>query len=168
MNDELKQKYNNILYETNDFIYKTYPGESLITDIMNIMGKYLSEPYPILTYRYFLNGWPDCTIICYQKKDNKFIGCIVGCVEKKKVDKGYIAMLAVDETYRKQGIGKKMVSLLIDVFKNVYKVKEIYLETEIDNYAALGLYESFGFIRTKYFLKYYLNSNSAYRLKLFI
>ena len=55
----------------------------------------------------------------------------------------------------------------MEVLNEVYKVNEIYLETEVDNYAALGLYESLGFIRTKMFMNYYLNGNSAYRLKLF-
>ena len=55
----------------------------------------------------------------------------------------------------------------MEVLKKEYKVDEIYLETEVDNYAALGLYESLGFIRTKMFMNYYLNGNSAYRLKLF-
>ncbi len=58
-------------------------------------------------------------------------------------------MLAVEEEYRKKGLGKKMVELLIDIFKDTYNVNEISIETEFDNYAALGLYESFGFVRTK-------------------
>jgi N-alpha-acetyltransferase 30 len=45
---------------------------------------------------------------------------------------------------------------------------EIVLETEITNIAALKLYESFGFIREKRLLTYYLNGNDAYKLKLYI
>lgn len=45
---------------------------------------------------------------------------------------------------------------------------EIVLETEITNIAALKLYESFGFIRDKRLLTYYLNGNDAYKLKLYI
>ena len=161
-------KLDKILFEDDGLVYKTYPGESMIAPIMDIMKEELSEPYPIYTYRYFLNGWPDCTIIVYDKKNNSsFVGCIVGNCEEKKIKKGYIAMLAVDKKYRKKGIGKKLVTLLMEVLNEVYKVNEIYLETEVDNYAALGLYESLGFIRTKMFMNYYLNGNSAYRLKLF-
>ena len=61
-----------------------------------------------------------------------------------------------------------MVELLIDHFKKAYKVNEISIETEVDNYAALGLYESFGFVRTKMYINYYFNANNAYKLKLFI
>ena len=165
-----ESKLNKILEEDDNFIYKTYPGEEMIEPIMDIISRYLSEPYPIYTYRYFLNLWPDCTICCYDKKNNnKFIGVIIGNCENKKNNKkqGYIAMLAVEIEYRKKGIGKKLVLNLLKILKDVYDVNEYSIETEVDNYAALYLYESLGFIRTKMFINYYLNGNNAYKLKLF-
>ena len=165
-----ESKLNKILEEDDNFIYKTYPGEEMIESIMEIISKYLSEPYPIYTYRYFLNLWPDCTICCYDKKNNnKFIGVIIGNCENKKNNKkqGYIAMLAVEIEYRKKGIGKKLVLNLLKILKDVYHINEYSIETEVDNYAALYLYESLGFIRTKMFINYYLNGNNAYKLKLF-
>ena len=56
----------------------------------------------------------------------------------------------------------------MDNFKKNYRVNEISIETEVDNYAALGLYESFGFVRTKMYINYYFNANNAYKLKLFL
>ena len=165
-----ESKLNKILEEDDNFIYKTYPGEEMIESIMEIISKYLSEQYPIYTYRYFLNLWPDCTICCYDKKNNnKFIGVIIGNCENKKNNKkqGYIAMLAVEIEYRKKGIGKKLVLNLLKILKDVYNINEYSIETEVDNYAALYLYESLGFIRTKMFINYYLNGNNAYKLKLF-
>ena len=168
------KKYLDIkLYETSDFLFKTYKGNHQRERIIELMTKYLSEPYPVYTYMYFLDLFPDCTILCYDKnKKNEnnelFIcGAVVGNINRKP-DKiqGYIAMLAVEEEYRKKGLGKKMVELLIDNFKKEYKVNEITIETEVDNYAALGLYESFGFIRTKMYINYYFNANNAYKLKL--
>jgi peptide alpha-N-acetyltransferase len=38
------------------------------------------------------------------------------------------------------------------------------LETEYDNYAALSLYESLGFIREKRLYRFYLNGKDAFRL----
>ena len=170
------KKYLDIkLLETKDFIYKTYPGNHQRERIMELMTLYLSEPYPIYTYMYFLDLFPDCTIICYDKnkkneKNELYIcGAVVGNINRKPNRiQGYIAMLAVEEDYRKKGLGKKMVELLIDHFKKAYKVNEISIETEVDNYAALGLYESFGFVRTKMYINYYFNANNAYKLKLFI
>jgi len=45
-------------------------------------------------------------------------------------------------------------------------VEEIILETEFDNYAALSLYESLGFIREKRLYRFYLNGKDAFRLVL--
>ncbi|KAL0577181.1 N-alpha-acetyltransferase 30 [Marasmius crinis-equi] len=45
-------------------------------------------------------------------------------------------------------------------------VEEIVLETEYDNYAALSLYESLGFIREKRLFRFYLNGKDAFRLVL--
>ena len=164
-----------LLFETSDFLYKTYPGYKQRQRIIDLMTKYLSEPYPIYTYLYFLDLFPDCTILCYDKnkKDSNdeyyVVGAVVGNINRKpsKVQ-GYIAMLAVEEEYRKRGLGRKMVELLMDNFKKNYRVNEISIETEVDNYAALGLYESFGFVRTKMYINYYFNANNAYKLKLFL
>ena len=169
-----KKSLDTKLYETSEFLFKTYPGNHQRQRIIELMTKYLSEPYPVYTYMYFLDLYPDCTILCYDKnkkneKNELFVcGAIVGNINKKESKKqGYIAMLAVEEEYRKRGLGKKMVELLIDIYKNIYKVDEISIETEFDNYAALNLYESFGFVRTKMYLNYYFNANNAYKLKLF-
>ena len=172
--EAVKKSLDTKLYETYEFLFKIYPGNHQRQRIIELMTKYLSEPYPVYTYMYFLDLYPDCTILCYDKnkKDEKnelFVcGAIVGNINKKESKKqGYIAMLAVEEEYRKRGLGKKMVELLIDIYKNIYKVDEISIETEFDNYAALNLYESFGFVRTKMYLNYYFNANNAYKLKLF-
>ena len=83
--------------------------------------------------------------------------------EKKK--QGYVAMLAVDPMYRRNGLGKLLVKKSIEVMKEK-GADEIMLETEVTNKAALGLYGSLGFIRIKRLLNYYLNGNDAFKLKL--
>ena len=120
------------LFENSDFLYKTYPGYKQRQRIIDLMTKYLSEPYPIYTYMYFLDLFPDCTILCYDKnkkdENNEYfvVGAVVGNINRKpnKIQ-GYIAMLAVEDEYRKKGLGKKMVELLIETFKKTFKVNEI-------------------------------------------
>lgn len=46
--------------------------------------------------------------------------------------------------------------------------KEVALETEVCNTAALGLYERLGFAREERLLRYYLNGGDAFRLKLWL
>lgn len=163
-------KYDNFLLEQNNIIYRTYPGESIITEIMSLMTEELSEPYPIFTYRYFLNGYPDLCIIAYDKETNKLIGSIIGKCDltKKNKMKGYIAMIAVDKAHKGKRIGSSLCELYLSQVKTAYSAHEVYLETEITNTQALALYTGFGFIRTKKLFNYYLNGNSAYRLKLFL
>jgi N-alpha-acetyltransferase 30 len=157
------------LVDDKEFKYCKYPGEKLIEEIMTLMSNSLSEPYPILTYRYFLNGWPDLCIMCFDK-ENKLVGGIIGGIEKtsKNKMKGYIAMIAIKEEYRGNKIAKKIVEIFIKKIKEEYKLNEIYLETEVDNKAALALYESVGFVRVRVNSNYYLNAKSAFRLKYFI
>jgi len=64
-------------------------------------------------------------------------------------------------------LGRKLIQKTIENMKSE-GANEIILEAEITNLAALKLYESFGFIRDKRLLTYYLNGNDAYKLKLYI
>ena len=167
MYNEDKSKFNVTLLEKEGLTYKTYPGEEELHKIIDLMKEELSEPYPIFTYRYFVNLFPDCNILVYDK--DKFVGCIIGKCEKNKNNKmkGYIAMIAVDKAYRGKKIGRILTCLFIDKMKEM-KANEITLETEVTNGAALALYESVGFVRSRTMLNYYLNANDAYKLKLWL
>lgn len=81
--------------------------------------------------------------------------------------RGYIAMLAVQETYRGQGIATKLVHMAIEAMKKG-GADEIVLETEVTNTASLKLYERLGFLRSKRLHRYYLNGNAAFRLVLYL
>ena len=48
----------NLLTSMGQIDVSTYSGESDIADIMALVGRDLSEPYSIFTYRYFLDHWP--------------------------------------------------------------------------------------------------------------
>lgn len=93
-------------------VYKTFKTEEDLQTIVNMISVELSEPYPIYTYRYFLQKWPDLAFLAFY--EDKCLGCVVSKLEmhhkpysryppKKR---GYIAMLAVDPQYRRLGLGK--------------------------------------------------------------
>lgn len=127
----------------------------------------LSEPYSIYVYRYFLNQWPQLAYLAFDEgdADNLPIGCII-CkneIHRNSRMRGYIGMLAVQKEYRGRGIAKKLVELSIDkMISN--GCDEIMLETEVENIAALTLYEGLGFIRMKRMFRYYLNEGDAFKL----
>jgi peptide alpha-N-acetyltransferase len=170
--------------------YVQYHGskeETYLPAIRQLISKDLSEPYSIYVYRYFLYQWGD---LCYMARTSRrlcalhthllilqqaldsadeLIGVVVCKLEPHRSGplRGYIAMLAVRESYRGQGIATKLVCMAIDAMA-ARDADEIVLETEVTNEASLKLYERLGFLRSKRLHRYYLNGNAAFRLVLYM
>lgn len=53
--------------------------------------------------------------------------------------------LGVDVRYRGQGVAKAMMNTIIDLCDNWLNIERIELTVFVDNLAAIGLYEQFGF-----------------------
>jgi peptide alpha-N-acetyltransferase len=164
-----------------DFV--DYVNEEQLDDVMHLVGKDLSEPYSFFTYRYFLHRWPQLCILAVPSDssgDRRPIGCVVCKIDVKKCDDGsnavkdtkictgYIGMLAVETSYRRSGIGTALVLRVIHRMQRM-GCQSIQLETEVTNKGAIRLYEDrLGFIREELLVKYYLNWNDAYRLRLWL
>ncbi|XP_028174525.1 N-alpha-acetyltransferase 30-like [Ostrinia nubilalis] len=145
----------------------SYESELQMPEIMRLIQKDLSEPYSIYTYRYFIHNWPKLCFLATH--EGTCIGAIVCKLDMHRnvVKRGYIAMLAVDEKYRKKKIGSRLVRKAIQAMIND-NADEVVLETEITNKPALKLYENLGFVRDKRLFRYYLNGVDALRLKLWL
>ncbi|CAH2090357.1 unnamed protein product [Euphydryas editha] len=145
----------------------SYESELQMPEIMRLIQKDLSEPYSIYTYRYFIHNWPKLCFLA--NHEGKCIGAIVCKLDmhRNNVKRGYIAMLAVDEKYRKRKIGSRLVQKAIRAMIDD-NADEVVLETEITNKPALKLYENLGFVRDKRLFRYYLNGVDALRLKLWL
>jgi len=143
----------------------------------------------VFTYRYFLHRFPKLCILAVNESDEA-IGCVVGKMDEEEVGPlkniqsaptdqeeslpqceaialvGYIGMLAVSAEYRRRGIGKALVQRILRRMRSM-GCTSATLETEVTNVTAQRLYqESFGFIREELLVRYYLNWNDAYRLRL--
>ena len=154
--------------EKNDSIIKLscFHDDDDLNLIMQLVEQDLSEPYSIYTFRFFIYNFPTLTIVA--KQDGILHGVVVGRIDvKKNIKRGYIAMLVVNKSLRKQGLGSKLLNMQLEEFIKL-GCDEVILETEKANTAAIKLYESFGFQREKFLEKYYLNAGDAYRLKLFL
>ncbi|KAK4469646.1 hypothetical protein MN116_007177 [Schistosoma mekongi] len=151
----------------NEITFRQYIGESDLNSIIHLISKGLSEPYSIYTYRYFIYNWPKLCLLAVNKQEI-CVGTIV-CKMEARVDvqRGYIAMLAVEENHRRMGIGLRLVQLAVELMIQD-GCDEVSLETEVTNKAALALYEQVGFCRDKRLFRYYLNGADAFRLKLWI
>ncbi|KAF9264635.1 acyl-CoA N-acyltransferase [Marasmius fiardii PR-910] len=152
-----------------EIMYRQYIGESDLPHVMALVQSELSEPYVIYTFRYFLHQWPHLSFLAYPGDPSKSdpVGVIVckQSIHRDRVNRGYIAMLSVSKEYRKRGIASTLVRNSIEAMKED-GVEEVVLETEYDNFAALSLYESLGFIREKRLFRFYLNGKDAFRLAL--
>ncbi|KAF9696467.1 hypothetical protein EKO04_005441 [Ascochyta lentis] len=151
--------------------YTQYDGakeEHFLPAIRQLISKDLSEPYSIYVYRYFLYQWGDLCFMALDKTQH-LIGVIISKLEPHRSGtyRGYIAMLAVQESHRGRGIASKLVTMAMDAMA-ARDADEIVLETEITNTASLKLYERLGFLRSKKLHRYYLNGNAAYRLILYL
>jgi len=152
--------------------YSNYCSELQMPEIMQLIQRDLSEPYSIYTYRYFINNWPNLCFLARHR--GRIVGAIVCKLDShdshtKRVvtSRGYIAMLAVDQRYRKQRIGSRLVLNAIRAMA-ADAADEVVLETEVTNTGALRLYENLGFVRDKRLFRYYLNGVDALRLKLWL
>ena len=167
-----------------DFV--DYVNEEQLEDVMHLVQQDLSEPYSVFTYRYFLHRWPQLCILAVpsDSNDKRPIGCVVCKIDVKRDDgidnaagsadvnsktyTGYIGMLAVETKYRRSGIGTALALRAIQRMKEM-GCESIQLETEVTNKGAMRLYEDrLGFIREELLVKYYLNWNNAYRLRLWL
>ena len=93
-------------------------------------------------------------------------GCLGATVPRSAKRSGYMAMLAVDTTYRRSGIGTALVKRAVRRMRR-HGCSSVSLETEVTNKAAMRLYEDrLGFIREELLVRYYLNWGDAYRLRL--
>lgn len=115
----------------------SYESELQMPEIMRLIQKDLSEPYSIYTYRYFIHNWPKLCFLAIH--EGTCIGAIVCKLDMHRnvVKRGYIAMLAVDEKYRKRKIGSRLVRKAIQVI--IFTVIR-FLYIKLINASAILLY----------------------------
>lgn len=95
--------------------YDSARENEYVAAMRQLISKDLSEPYSIYVYRYFLYQWGDLCFLAMDDKD-EMVGVVVSKLEPHLGGplRGYIAMLAVREEYRGQGIATKLVRMAID------------------------------------------------------
>ncbi len=73
------------------------------------------------------------------------------------LEESHITNIAVKKKYRRIGIGKKMIKILLDTAREL-DVKSVTLEVRESNVAAIGLYEKAGFFKANRRKKYYTDN----------
>lgn len=71
------------------------------------------------------------------------------------VDEASLLNLVVDPVQQHQGVGRYLLTWLIDLIVNENVVKSIFLEVRVSNYPAIALYHSCGFVEIAQRREYY-------------
>lgn len=93
----------------------------------------------------------------------KVIGFIFLIIRKRLLEGGFLAEfgICVGDNYRGRGIGTAMMEKLIAFAKKEH-VRKITLTVRINNSQAYGLYDKFGFRRTRIFKKHICYAGRRY------
>jgi len=152
---------------SHDFVFRE-ATESDLPQIIGINMLSLREHYPEYFWRDHLRLWGRAFIVA--EHDNAIVGYVMCRVERsmgyinrffpKKV--GHIVSIAVRPEYRRRGIGTKLMKEAIKKLKEVYGVKEVYLEVRVSNEPAIRLYEKLGFKKVRRLKYYYLDGEDAW------
>ena len=97
------------------------------------------------------------------RADGKLVGYAgIARLGRKRPYEYEIHTIGVDPAYQGHGIGKEMMTRLVELSSGGV----IFLEVRTDNQAAIGLYESFGFVNVGLRRRYYRASGAdAYTMR---
>ena len=82
------------------------------------------------------------------------------CVFHKIYNEAEIRYLSVHPSYKRMGLGKKLITKIIQECKND-NINKIFLEVSIKNKQALNFYDKFGFETISVRKKYYKDGSDA-------
>lgn len=129
--------------------------------VIKIASDSLPEQYNPSLFSYFYEANPETFLIA--EFHHRIIGFLVGIPLNKNVAK--ILMIAVEERYRKQKTGTKILERFIEIL-NHHKIKNIELEVRIDNTKGIEFYKNKGFEIIEKINDFYQDGNSAYTMRL--
>lgn len=117
-----------------------YINEEDVLQVSELENKYFSLPWSYDSIKKEVTN--DNSIFCVAIIDNKVVGYGGMLVV---MDEGDITNIVVDESYRKLGIGRKIVEFLIE--EGEKKGCNSYtLEVRVSNEPAIKLYNKLGFV----------------------
>ena len=134
------------------------PGEDTLVEEAWRLKERIRQAEGVLRQRrsFFRNAYERSTVYAYvdRSRDDSLIG--FAAVRRD----GYILFLAVDDDYRGEGFGERLVALVADDYGSVS------CHARATNQAALDFYRHLGFEVRRRIDAYYEDGGDAYYLKL--
>jgi [ribosomal protein S18]-alanine N-acetyltransferase len=93
--------------------------------------------------------------------ENYVVGYIIFWIVEE--DRGHVISLAVDQNYKRQKIGSKLINTAIATFTK-FNIFSITLEVKTENKEALDFYKSIGFKLNKKVSNYYEDGSDAFKM----
>ncbi len=126
-----------------------------IKRVLEIEKASFEDPYPpnILIDIYNLGAG-----FLVAQQDNIIVGYIIFWIRFE--DEGHIISIAVDEKYRRKGVGSRLVETAMKIFKK-YNINKIKLEVRVKNSGARKFYRDMGFSEKEVLKNYYEDFEDA-------
>ena len=133
------------------------------TDIFPVVAlafETLPERYNPSIFSQFYESFPEGFLVALNQE--MIIGFLIGIKTTPNI--GRILMLAVTDSYRKQGIGSSLLSHFINEMKQ-QNVTSVELEVRTSNKRALRFYQARGFLLQEMLRGFYQNGENAYSMR---
>ncbi|HDO20485.1 MAG: ribosomal protein S18-alanine N-acetyltransferase [archaeon GB-1867-097] len=130
--------------------------ETDIPRIYDIEARSFLEPYSKRLLRFLMLSSPDTFLVA--ELDNLVVGYIISTVRYNYL--GHILSIAVDENFRRRGIGRLLMLNAEERLKHLGCII-LRLEVRVSNSAAQNLYLKLGYKKAYVISNYYRNGESA-------
>lgn len=117
----------------------------------------IPENYTMNYYIYHATKHPELNFICFM--DKKMVGYILSKFEDDNC--GHLVSICVDFRYRKLGIAKRLLEIVMEKFKNTSMVT---LKVRVSNKIAIKFYEKYGFVICEKIEEYYGDKEDAFSM----
>lgn len=121
-----------------------------VARVAAIEAESFTSPWQANTFRSLLER-PGAELWVLDDREDGVVGySVLWCI----LDEGELANIAVVESHRSMGLGRRLLSAMVDVAR-ARGVVSLYLEVRVSNHRAAELYERFGFERIGIRRNYY-------------
>ena len=124
--------------------------------VINLASRVLTEKYAPQLFLYFYESFPWGFWVAETHK--QIIGYIVGIRTSQK--NGRLLMLAVHENHRKNGIGSKLLTQLLQECSK-RRITQVELEVQASNQNAIRFYINHHFAVVDHIANFYQNGDDA-------
>ncbi len=136
-----------------------------LDDVIRLNRVTLPENYPPQFFQEIMSQYPKAFLVA--KSGSFTVGYVMMRIEKslsllRWVNRAHVISVAVHKSFRRQGIGRRLLATAAERCNEEYGAVEVYLEVRVSNNEAVGLYRSMGFVIKDVNQGYYSDGEDAY------